>query len=181
MTTLGASMLKEIIYKAKKLEANIILNSLRAETIKNFKKIDFLGKNKENIDISLCIIDHKKNELQYSGANQPIFTIIKKEIKRWKPNRMPINGNYKKNEPFINNRIRIKSGDWLYMFTDGYYDQFGGLRNNKFYLSRFRKLIFSIHEKEMKEQKNTLLNEFYKWKGENFRVDDILIIGVTIP
>lgn len=181
MTTLGIASLKEIINTTDKLEANILLNNFRTETIKKFNKIAFLGKNIENIDISLCLIDHKKNELQYAGANQPIFTTSKKEIKQWKSDRMPINGNYKRDIPFTNNKMKIKSGDKLYMFTDGYYDQFGGLRNNKFYLSKFRKLIFSIHEKEMKEQENILINEFYKWKGENFRVDDILIIGVVIP
>ncbi len=181
MTTFGISLLKEIIYKAEKLEANIILNNLREQTIFNFNKITNSKKNIDNIDISLCIIDHKKGELQYAGSNQPIITIINKELTTWKPDRIPINGNHKKGTSFKNNKIKIKSGDKIYLFTDGYHDQFGGLMNNKFYIGKFKKLIFSIHEKEMQKQKNILINEFYKWKGENFRVDDILIVGLTIP
>jgi serine phosphatase RsbU (regulator of sigma subunit) len=94
---------------------------------------------------------------------------------------MPIGIHYIKEVPFKNHKIKLKSGDVLYLFTDGYIDQFGGPANKKYKIVPFRKLLLKVHRKKMAEQKRELGKELNTWMGNNEQVDDILIIGIRIP
>jgi serine phosphatase RsbU (regulator of sigma subunit) len=81
---------------------------------------------------------------------------------------------------FTNHELNLKPGDVLYVFSDGYYDQFGGPNNKKFMSKRFRELLTEIHSLSMSKQKQALSEHMKDWMGENQQVDDILVIGIRI-
>jgi serine phosphatase RsbU (regulator of sigma subunit) len=93
---------------------------------------------------------------------------------------MPIGIYLNEKKSFTNHEIKVQPGDMLYMFTDGYIDQFGGKDKRKFRIAPFRKMLVSIHEKPMDEQKQILEKEFYQWKGSMEQIDDVLVFGFRI-
>ena len=94
---------------------------------------------------------------------------------------MPIGGQQvNKSEGFLQHHINLQPGDALYLFSDGYADQFGGEKGKKFMIKNLRETLLTINHLPMKEQKNHLYNTFIKWKGVQDQVDDILVIGIKI-
>jgi len=83
-------------------------------------------------------------------------------------------------EPFKNNEINLQPGDTLYLFSDGYYDQFGGDSGRKLYTRNFRELLTEIHTLPIEEQKEEIEDRFDAWKGEYRQIDDVLVIGIRI-
>jgi serine phosphatase RsbU (regulator of sigma subunit) len=81
---------------------------------------------------------------------------------------------------FENNEVRLVDGDMIYMFSDGYADQFGGPENKKFFTKRFEQLLFDIHNDPLEEQKEKLKTTLFDWMGNNDQVDDILVIGIRV-
>jgi sigma-B regulation protein RsbU (phosphoserine phosphatase) len=137
---------------------------------------------KDGMDIALLSIDFDSNKLEYAGAFNPLYLVRDSELQQFAPDKFPI-GAFMGEElnKFKNNEIDIKSGDVLYVFSDGYQDQFGGPKNKKFMTKRFREMLVEINDQPMKEQKETLNTRIYDWMGEdNDQVDDILIIGIRI-
>ncbi len=136
---------------------------------------------KDGMDMSLCSIDLETNIVEYSGANNPLW-ILKKgsaEIHEIKANKQPI-GKYEHMKPFTGHRIQLEPGDSIYMFTDGYADQFGGPRGKKFKYKTFKNLLISMADRPMEEQMAILDASFEEWRGELEQVDDVCVIGVRV-
>jgi len=89
-------------------------------------------------------------------------------------------GIFLKELPFKNNLIQLQTDDVLYMFSDGYEDQFNGKTGEKFKIKRFRELLLLIYKEDCDKQKQILEDEFYKWKGDYEQIDDILVMGLKI-
>jgi len=136
---------------------------------------------KDGMDIALLSIDFDKNTLEYAGAFNPLYHIRDNELQKISGDKFPI-GAFVGEElnKFNNHELDLKSGDILYVFSDGYPDQFGGERNKKFMTKRFRELLMEVHGQPMKKQKELLTQRIHDWMGENEQVDDILIIGIRI-
>jgi serine phosphatase RsbU (regulator of sigma subunit) len=141
---------------------------------------------KAGMDIAVCIIDHQKQTLQYSGAKMPLYLIQEGEggearFIEVKGNRKSI-GYSEKQELYLydNHTFDISMPTTFYLSSDGYQDQFGGENNTKFMSKRFKKLLFDIHGKSPQEQQYLLEETMLKWQGENKQIDDILIIGVKL-
>ena len=182
MSMLGVTFLNEIVNKDRVLQANKILNRLRNKVIDSLHQKD--RETKDGMDISLTVIDPSKNEMQYAGAYNSLYVIDSdtenKQIKKIKADRMPIGIHLKMDEEFTNHIIPYKKGDVVFMFSDGFMDQFGGENGRKLKSKRFQELLLTVHEKPMIEQKNILDNFLKKWKGELDQLDDILIIGMKL-
>ncbi len=186
MSMLGISFLNKIVSEKSIVKANIILDKLRENIINALQQTtDELG-SKDGMDIAISIIDYETNTLCYSGANNPLYFIRNKKLDTYKPNKMPI-AIYPKIQPFEYHEINITKGDVIYMFSDGYVDQFGGPKGKKFLSKRFKKLLLNIYDKQMEMQKDILNQKIEKWMGgidNNNRkyeqIDDIVIIGVRI-
>ena len=118
--------------------------------------------------------------IEYAGAYNPLYVISGKEFKEIKGDRMPIGIHHSEKENFTNNKLKVKTGDCLYMFSDGYADQFGGPNKKKFKASKFRKLIADFDGKPMLEQHDLLEAEYYNWKGDEEQIDDVLVLGIRI-
>jgi len=154
-----------------------ILDKVRELVIETFNASQ--DEIKDGMDIALCALNYKTNTIHYSGANNSLYIVNNGKIKEVKANKQPI-GRYVTSEPFTNHEISLSKGDTIYIFTDGYVDQFGGPKGKKFMYQPFRELLLSIQEKEMEAQKTTLNKAFETWRGDIEQVDDVCIIGVRI-
>lgn len=180
MSMLGFAFLNEIVNKEKELQANEILNQLRDSVKKSLHQTGKEGEAKDGMDIALCIIDPVNLKLQYAGAYNPLFLIRNKEFITIKADRMPIGIHIIEKESFTNHETDIQKGDTIYIFTDGYVDQFGGPYKQKYKRTPFKELLEENQEKSMAEQKKILENSFDEWKGEFEQIDDVLVIGIKI-
>lgn len=134
---------------------------------------------KDGMDIALCALDRKKMLLEYSGANNPIYIVRNKELIEIHADKQPI-GEYLFRKKFTNKEIAVMQGDTIYLFSDGYADQFGGPKGKKFKHRQLRDVLLSVRDKSMDGQKEFLLNALSEWKGELEQVDDILVLGIRI-
>jgi serine phosphatase RsbU (regulator of sigma subunit) len=180
MSILGITLLSEVIRNDSSRQSNRILNSLRERVMDALHQTGEFNESKDGMDLSLCIIDHKENYLQYSGANNPLYIIRDDTLMEIKGDKMPIGINAICEEPFSVSYIEICKNDRLYMFSDGFPDQFGGPDGKKFKYRPFKKLLIDIHRKSMREQQRILKQTIKKWAGDNEQVDDILVIGHKI-
>ncbi len=179
MSMLGLSALNDLA-NTRFTRASQFLNELRERVINALHQTGREGEAKDGMDISLCIIDPKKQELQYAGAFNPLYLIRGKELKEIKGDKMPIGIFDRGLKPFTNHVIKYEPGDTIYLFSDGFIDQFGGERERKYKSSRFRDLLVSIQEEPLSRQKELLEEAFLAWKGALDQVDDILIIGIRL-
>lgn len=136
---------------------------------------------KDGMDISLCALNRKTNEMRWAGANNPLWIIRKggEEVEEIKPDKQPI-GKYTDPKPFTEHTIQLNKGDTIYVFTDGYQDQFGGPKGKKFKPSQLKNLLLNIQDLSLDNQKGRLQQEIMKWKGELEQLDDICLIGVRV-
>ncbi len=183
MSMLGIAYLNEIVNKItvnrhiRSLHANEILNQLRENVIKSLHQTGKIEETKDGMDISLCIIDYENRSMQFAGAHNPVYIIRNDNLEQIDADKMPI-GIYKQSDKlFTNYETTLEKNDLVYMFSDGYYDQFGSKQKTKIFSANFRKVILENHKKPMLEQKK-ILEEFYdNWKGDADQVDDVLVIG----
>ena len=179
MSMLGVSFLNEIVNKTSKLKANYILEELRSR-VKTTLSQSHEGETKDGMDIALCILNHKTNKLQFSGAFNPLYLIRDNSLSEIKADRMPI-GIYHDAEPnFTNNELQLQKSDCLYISSDGYVDQFGGASGKKLLTKTLKEILLNIHSEPMVRQKEILLERFQQWKGKYQQLDDILMIGIRI-
>ncbi|MBL4861546.1 MAG: SpoIIE family protein phosphatase [Crocinitomicaceae bacterium] len=136
---------------------------------------------KDGMDIALCSLDPETLTVEFSGANNPLWLKRKHEsiITSFRGDRQPI-GNYHQSKPFSSQTIQCEKGDWIYIFSDGYADQFGGVNEKKFKSTKMKSLLLEISKLSAKEQEKRLILEFNNWKGELEQLDDVCVIGIKI-
>lgn len=134
---------------------------------------------RDGMDVGFCVIDLNKNVLYFSGANNSCFLVRDDELIRLRGDRQHV-GYTEKFRPFSTQKMEIKSGDRIYMTTDGYIDQFGGVNHKKFMLKNFLKLIQENSDKPFEEQARILEDKFYDWKGDSEQTDDVCVFGAQI-
>ena len=152
-----------------------ILNKTREIVVAEFEKSE--EEVKDGMDIAICSLEGMK--LQYAGAHNPLWIIRKGEIIETKANKQPI-GEFENPEPYTTHSFDLEQGDSIYIFSDGYVDQFGGEKGKKFKSKAFRELLLSIQDKAMEEQKATIDETFETWKGDLEQIDDVCVIGVRV-
>jgi len=133
------------------------------------------------MDVSICSFDLDKNELQYAGANRPLWLIRDNTVDAYKPDKFPIGGlQVARDRAFKNYDIKIQKNDTIYIFSDGYADQFGGEKGKKLMTAKFKELLLSIQHLSMSGQEKHLKDFFERWKGDREQVDDVLVIGIRV-
>jgi serine phosphatase RsbU (regulator of sigma subunit) len=152
-----------------------ILDKTREIVVNEFEKSE--EDVKDGMDIALCSIEGMK--LQYAGAYNPLWVIRNGEVLETKANKQPI-GQFEKPEPYTTHSFNLEKGDSIYIFSDGYIDQFGGEKEKKFKAKAFRELLLSIQDKAMEDQKKSIDKAFETWKGDLEQIDDICVIGVRV-
>lgn len=172
-----SNALNKALLEEKIVETDKLLDKTRELVISQFARS---GEDvKDGMDISLCAWNKKTNELQWSGANNPLWIIRNGsgQIDEIKPDKQPI-GAHSDPNPFTAHTIELNKGDVIYIFTDGFQDQFGGARGKKFKASQLKQLLLDNQSLSMNDQKQLLSTTFQKWKRELEQVDDVCVIGV---
>jgi serine phosphatase RsbU (regulator of sigma subunit) len=179
ISLLGISFLNEIISRNNSvLRANRILNDLREYIMKTLNQTGNDEEQRDGMDISLCIIDPVIDELQFSGANNSLYLFRDGNIIELKADRMPIGVDAYVEESFTNHNMKLKKNDTIYIFTDGFADQFGGEEGKKYKYPQFRNLLSKIQVIPIHNQEVVLWDEFQKWKSKYEQIDDVLVIGI---
>jgi ligand-binding sensor domain-containing protein/serine phosphatase RsbU (regulator of sigma subunit)/ABC-type amino acid transport substrate-binding protein len=181
MSMLGSAFLDEIVTKQDRIpEANEILNQLRYHVIKSLHQTGAENETKDGMDIALIMFDSNTNVLKYSGAFNSLYLIRDEELSEYKADRMPIGVSFNQEKPFTVHKLKLEKSDCLYIFSDGFIDQFGGTDGKKFKSRNFKNLLLENHKKSMEEQKTILDTKLDEWRGEIEQIDDVLVAGFRI-
>lgn len=205
MSMLGSAYLNDIVLNEKIFNPNEILEILRSRVIESLKQTSDKNEQMDGMDMALCSIDMENKKLQFAGANNPLYIIRKKTnmndfdtkfislenkshcLLELKPDKMPV-GIHWKMDRFKALEIKLFPQDRIFMFSDGYADQFGGKKGKKFKYKPFKKLLLDITDQDMHSQKDTLNNTMTEWvsytdpyTNKPFeQIDDIIIVGLEI-
>ncbi|MCU0462712.1 MAG: tetratricopeptide repeat protein, partial [Bacteroidales bacterium] len=180
MSMLGISFLEEIVNFREITESGRILNELRNEVQRALKQTGKREEAKDGMDIALCVIDKVNNLIQYSGAFNNLYLVREGVLTEHPADRMPIGIFDRSDIEFKTNEIPSLPGDLIYMFSDGYADQFGGPNTKKFKYAQMKEVLVSVHKLSLKEQKKRLEKAFLDWKGDNPQIDDVLLMGLKL-
>ncbi len=188
MSIIGNSLLNQTLSSISVNSAAAALDFVNADLKKGLNKNSEDTPLRDGMDIALCCLDIKGMRMEYAGANNPVYLVRDKELIEFKADKQPITAATDSiPKPFTNKIYDLKKGDTIYLFTDGYADQFGGegqegvkAGGKKFMYKRFKELLVSIHNQPMEEQKATLYHTIEKWRGKLGQVDDILVIGIKV-
>ena len=177
MSMIGSSLLDEAVVEKGITQPNEIFFEVRKGFIGALKQTEEAGTQKDGMDAVLCSWN-KNGTLEYSLAYNPLLLIREGEILETKADKQPVGFHTGEQKPFTHHELKLDKGDTVYIFSDGYPDQFGGKKDKKFMMKNFKKLLLSIQDKTMNEQKTILETTMAEWKGETEQVDDILVMGV---
>jgi tetratricopeptide (TPR) repeat protein len=174
-----SNALNRTVKEFKITEPGKILDKVRELVLETFEKSESIVQ--DGMDISLATLTPSKGviNMQWAGAFNSLWYIQHGEIKELAADKQPI-GKTDKPLPFTTHNIELGKGDSLYLFTDGYADQFGGPKGKKFKYKQLQELIMGNSQSTMREQKNTLEQGLDNWKGNLEQVDDILIMGIRV-
>jgi serine phosphatase RsbU (regulator of sigma subunit) len=199
MSMLGVTLLNEQFRTFGIREPGVILGHLRSKVKEILAQEGSAKDQKDGMDMAIAIIDQEHKELQFGGANIPLFLIRKKkqagseerdlmlslenddyELYRLKTDKQPIGVYWEEEEDFSTHMIKLQDEDSLYIFTDGFADQYGGEKRKKFKSRRLKKLLLSVQAESMEIQRCLIEDAFEKWRGSNEQIDDLCAIGASI-
>ncbi len=198
MSMLGVTLLNEQFRTFGIREPGEILGNLRSKVKEILFQEGSVNDQKDGMDMAIAIIDPEKQELRFASANIPLLLVRMKEhykgqesdlklsvenehygLYRLRADKQPI-GIYWDEEEFTNHVISLHDRDSLYIFSDGYTDQYGGKKRKKLKSGRLKKLLLSVQETDMGTQKRLLEDAYEKWKGSNEQIDDVCAFGVRV-
>ena len=177
---LGISMLNEIILREKTIEPDQILNKLRERIIDSLITGKYERTMQDGMDMAIAIINTDNNQLSYAGAFNPLLLLRNNEIETIPADDMPVGKHINDKIPFSVKTKELKSGDRIYLFTDGYKDQFGGEKDKKFGMKAFTSLLLETGRLPVDKQLETIEQTFDNWTEGYDQIDDVLVVGVEI-
>ncbi len=181
MSIVGYNLLKDILKNTDSIEPSIIMDKMNDGVAHTLHTNTTSGKQtKDGMDMTLCALNYDTLELQFAGAFNPLYIIRGNELIQHKADKFPVGMFIGEKQKFTNHRIQLQKGDTIYIFSDGYADQFGGPRGKKFMAGNFRQLLSDVSKMPIEKQKTLLNQTIEEWRGNLEQVDDILIIGVKI-
>jgi len=181
MSVVGFNLLTQAVNEMNLTVPSEILKHLDHGVTKTLRQSEDGKGVKDGMDLSLCSLNLKTNELQYAGAYNSLYYVNNGVFKEIKSDKFPIGVNIDgKVDNYTNHSIQLKEGDCVYLFSDGYADQFGGVKGKKFKYNQLKELLHKNYLLPLEEQKEQLAKAFDTWKGGLEQVDDVVIIGVRI-
>ncbi len=179
MSMIGISMLTQIVKEKGVTEPQEILSELHINIRVTLRQRH--SESRDGMEAAVCVYDKKAKVLTYSGAMSPLCIYQQGNMEEIKADRYPIGGS--QNEEFLEftkHTFDLSQPTSFYVFSDGFKDQFGGAENKKFLNKRFKEMLVQLQPLPMKEQEAEISKTFDDWKGDNFQIDDVLIIGVRV-
>ena len=184
MSMVGNNLLTEIVLEKGITKPSEILDALHEGVRSSLKQNVGGSETRDGMDIAICCFDHGSDTIEYAGAQRPLWIIRNADptvIEEVKADKFSIGGLASVDrKKFTNHSIDLKKGDLIYIFSDGFADQFGGADGKKFMSKRFKQLFLSLAHLPMHEQENELEAAIEKWKGRTVQIDDILVIGIKM-
>ena len=182
MSMLGVALLNEVCTEqGEKAMPAQILEEMRRKIISTLRQTNDVNEQKDGMDMALCVLCIPNKKLYFSGANNGMYFVRGTELTEYKPIKNPI-AIYPRMKDFVTHEIDVQHGDYIYMFSDGYADQFSDTDKGKFTSKRFRELLVEINTKtKVASEQAALLNEnLIQWRGNHAQLDDILVGGYCI-
>jgi ligand-binding sensor domain-containing protein/serine phosphatase RsbU (regulator of sigma subunit) len=179
MSMIGTSLLNEIIVEKGIKDTNKILDEMRSLIIKSLNQ-DEDDDQKDGMDISICKLNLKKNSLEFSGAHNPLLVVSEGEIKTYKGDSQAVGLETVNIKPFTKHIVKLQKNDMIYIYSDGYQDQFGGENGKKYMAANFKKLLLKLSKEDEKKQNKLLEIELANWMKNQEQIDDICIMGVRV-
>jgi len=181
MSVVGFNLLTQAINEVNLLKPADILKHLDAGVTKTLRQSEEGKGVKDGMDLSLCSLNKKTLELEYAGAFNSLYYVSDGVLSEIKADKFPIGVNIGgKVDNYTNHTIQLKKGDCVYLYSDGYADQFGGPKGKKFKYNQLKELLVSISTLPVQEQRNVIESRFDQWKGSLEQVDDVVIIGLRL-
>lgn len=158
-------------------EPGEILDKARELVVETFSKseTDIM----DGMDISLCAFKNDKSELRWSGANIPLWLVNESGLNEILPDKQSVGQNYQMKD-FTTHHIKLNKGDVVYLFSDGYADQFGGEKEKRMKNKKFSQIISSLYKLDMLQQRSELKNQFDNWRGKLHQLDDVCVMGIRV-
>lgn len=181
MSAIGCSLLNEIVLEKDMKRPSQILTRLNKKILGALHQHGKAPGSGDGMDIALCRIDKRTNKIIFSGAKRPLYWIHKEKLEMINGNRFPIGGShYEADRQFSDHHLHYDDGDKIYMFSDGYADQFGGPENKKFMVTQLNEFIEDNHHLPMAEQHQKFDATFEAWRGAEEQVDDVCMVGLLV-
>lgn len=179
LSVLGITLLNQIVIEEEITDPSIILQKLSAGIKKTFYNPLAGGNmNPESMDLAVCCIDHESETIYFEGALRPAYIIRDKKLTIIKGSRHSITGD--NSHKYFTKEYQFKKGDILYLFTDGFADQFGGHKNKKLLIKRFQEALVCVSDNTMGRQMQLLKEVFIDWKAGMEQTDDIILAGIKL-
>jgi phosphoserine phosphatase RsbU/P len=179
MSMLGMSLLNQIVNERKIVSPSLILDHLHQAVVEALNQSE--NNSNEGMDIAVCKFNNDKTKVEFAGANRPLWLVRNEEIFVHQPDKVPIGGmQMGTRQPFLNHVIEIQKSDRIFLFTDGFADQFGGENGKKFMTKNLKDALISTSQLPIAEQKKQLQSLFQVWKGSLEQVDDVLLMGLVV-
>ena len=180
MSMLGISFLNKIVISGRVTDPGLILDRLGSEVIKSLKQKGGSEDTRDGMDISVCSIDKKTGKILFAGAYNNMCLVRDGELYEYSADRMPVGYMEENDRKFRTQEVDCRKGDMIYLFSDGYEDQFGGPEQKKFKKANLKMLFSEIHGYPLKRQRKMLEKTHLQWKGDESQTDDILIMGYRL-
>lgn len=177
---IGHNLLNQTINEIDSFDPPFILEEISRNFNRAIKNTQLVVEENNDMDIAFCRIDRDRNEIVFSGANSEVYFIHENKLTELKGNRRAIGQDNEVITHFSRIKIKYVSGDVIYMFTNGFADQFGGPENKRFRTTRLKNLLVNIHDLAIEEQKKQITEAFKNWKGKTEQIDDVLILGIRL-
>jgi serine phosphatase RsbU (regulator of sigma subunit) len=179
MSMIGTSLLNEIIIEKEIKDTDKILHEMRAQIIKSLGQ-EQEGGQKDGMDISLCKLNMKNKSVEFSGAHNSLVHVRDEELKTYRGDHQPVGLLLGDKKPFTKHKVKLKKNDMLYIYSDGYQDQFGGEKGKKYMAAKFKNQLLKISKETEDQQLSLLDKEFSSWIKDYEQVDDVCVMGVRI-
>jgi len=198
MSMLGITLLTEQLGKGRIERPGEILDELRDKIKEMLVQEGSIREQKDGMDMAIAVINTKKRELQFAGAYNPLYLLRDKKyaskkgisvkeamegdhsmLYELKGDKQPIGIHWKETR-FSNQLVKLQPGDAVYVFSDGFVDQYGGVHRKKFKTRKFKELLLSVQAESMERQKQVLEETFQNWRGDIEQIDDVCVVGVRV-
>ena len=181
MSMIGNTILNDIVNSQGIVEPAEILNRLHQGIAAALKQDDPNIPNRDGMDMALCAFNKNSCVVEYAGAFRPLVLVRNGELTETKADKFPIGGGNFDNQPFTNHQFQCEPGDTFYLYSDGYADQFGGVKGKKYMTKRFKALLTEHYSKPLQQQHDIYAQAFNEWCGTCEQVDDVLVMGLKFP
>ena len=180
MSLLNISLLNETVIEKKITNPSSVLDNVRSSIISALNPEGTETESKDGMDSVLCSFDFQNMKMDFACANNPLWLLRNNSFTEFKPDKMPVGMHHGEALPFTEHHFDLQKNDIIYLFTDGFADQFGGPQGKKYKYRQLNEKLLAISDKPMAEQKKILEETFESWRGSLEQLDDVLIIGIKV-